>query len=358
MIKPETSLQFKNGQLMRNRFALAPLTNLQSNSDGTLGNDEFNWVTKRAQGGFGMVMTCASHVSKNGQGFPGQLGIFNDDQIEGHAKLASTIKEHGSLTIIQLHHAGMRSPKELIGEAPLCPSNNEKFNAVEMTELQVVEMINDFISAAKRAQIAGYNGVELHGAHGYILAQFLSPEINQRNDQYGGSFENRSRVYFEIIDGIRNECGNDFLLGIRLSPERFGLELSEVIELTQQLILSNKIDFLDISIWDYNKFPEEEKYQDKKLLEYFTELDYKNVKLTVAGKIKNGIDVQNVLKAGVDFVCIGRSGILHYDFPLQVIQNPSFERQKTPVSVAYLQNQGLGPAFIEYMKNWAYFVEE
>ncbi|MGB0431740.1 MAG: NADH:flavin oxidoreductase [Bacteroidia bacterium] len=349
---------FKNGITMKNRFMLAPLTNHQSREDGTLSDDEYHWLTKRAEGGFGMVTTCASHVSKIGQGFPGQLGIFNDLHIEGHKRLAAEIKKHGSLGIVQLHHAGMRSPKALIGQAPECPSNNKEFGAKAMSHERVKAVIQDFIDGAKRAQDCGYNGVQLHGAHGYILAQFLSAQINKRTDEYGGSYENRCRIFSEIIDGTRATCGNDFLLGVRLSPERFGLNLAEVKQLTQDLIDFDKIDFLDISVWDYTKLPEDEAYQDKTLMMHFLELDRKNVMLSIAGKIKDEPDVSNVLNAGADLVCVGRSGILHYDFPKQVIENPNFERIKTPVSEAYLKEQGLGDAFIDYMKNWKYFVAE
>src|SRR5690554_793484 len=125
----ETPVKFTCGATMKNKFMLAPMTNTQSNEDGTLSDDEFNWLSMRAKGQFGLVMTCASHVQKIGQGFPGQLGIFSDNHIPGHTRLAKEIKSHGSLAVVQLHHAGMRTPKELIDEAPVCPSANEKSGA-------------------------------------------------------------------------------------------------------------------------------------------------------------------------------------------------------------------------------------
>lgn len=343
---------------MPNRFSLAPLTNLQSHEDSTLSEDEYNWLVKRAEGGFGMVSTCASHVSKRGQGFKGQLGIFSDDHIEGHKKLAQGIKAHGSIAIVQLHHAGMRSPKELIGQAPECPSDNEAFGALGMDTQGVERLIQDFVEASVRAEKSGYDGIQLHGAHGYILAQFLSAEINQRTDQYGGSFENRCRIFFEIIEGIKQQCSEDLLIGLRLSPERFGLNLGEVKQLTQNLVDTGKVDYLDISVWDYLKKPEEDEYADKTLMAHFTELDYKDVVLSIAGKVKHGADVQNVIDLGADMACLGRSGILHFDFPKQVLSNPHFERIPTPVSETYLQSQGLGPAFVNYMRKWKHFVED
>ena len=351
-----TPVGFSCGKSMKNRFMLAPMTNTQSHEDGRLSEDEYNWLTMRARGGFGLVMTCASHVQFAGKGFPGQLGIYSDEQIAGHKRLAREIKSYGSLAVIQLHHAGMRSPKELINQKPLCPSDNEKHGARAMTLKEVEALREDFINAALRAKKSGYDGVEVHGAHGYILTQFLSKEINHRQDHYGGDLDNRSRLLFEIIEGIRNECGSEFLIGVRLSPERFGMDLREVKEICRRLVSEKKIDFLDISLWDVFKQPEQEEYQNKSLLQHFTELDLDDVKLTVAGKIRSGQDVRKVLASGVDFVTIGRSAILHHDFPKKVMDNHDFEPVKTPVSKKYLTDEGLGENFLEYMGRWPGFV--
>ena len=336
---------------------LAPLTNRQSNEDGTLSEDEFNWLTMRAKGGFGLVMTCASHVQEIGKGFPGQLGIFSDEHIPGHARLTTEIKAHGSLAVIQLHHAGMRSPKETIGEAPVCPSENEKHRARGMTLAEVEALRDDFIQAAVRAQKSGYDGVEVHGAHGYILTQFLSKKHNKRTDEYGGSFENRARIIVDIVEGIRRECGDSFLLGLRLSPERFGMELEEIKTLSLQFANSGKLDFLDISLWDVFKNPEGE-IDNKTLMQHFSELDLGETKLTVAGKIGSGKSVNEVMDAGIDFVTIGKGGILHHDFPKKVLENSNFEIQSTPVSEAYLKAEGLGDKFVEYMRKWPGFVAD
>lgn len=348
---------FSCGKMMKNKFMLAPLTNTQSLEDGCLSDDEFKWLTMRAKGQFGLVMTCASHVQACGKGFSGQLGIFSDKHIEGHKKLSSKIKSYGSLAVVQLHHAGMRSPIELIQQTPVCPSINKEYGARELSLDEIEQLKNDFIHAALRAQESGYDGVEIHGAHGYILTQFLSPTINKRTDRYGGNLTNRARLLFEIVHEVRNVCGEKFLLGVRLSPEKFGLKLMEIKQLCKQLIHEHQIDFLDISLWDVYKQPEEKEYQNQSLLNYFTDLNLKNVRLTVAGKIRNGEDVKNVLASGIDFVTIGRSAILHHDFPEKVITDPNFRAQKTPVSKEYLQNEGLGENFINYMSKWPDFVD-
>ena len=124
---------FKSGLSMKNRFVLAPLTNTQSHADGVLSENEYRWLTMRAEGGFGLTMTCAAHIQGVGQGFPGQLGIFGDQQLEGLTKLANGIKNANSLAVVQLHHAGMRSPTDLIGRSPVCPSEHAGTGAVALS---------------------------------------------------------------------------------------------------------------------------------------------------------------------------------------------------------------------------------
>ena len=350
-------MSFKSGVIAKNRFMLAPLTNTQSHADGRLSDDEYHWLTMRARGGFAVTMTCASHVQANGKGFPGQLGCFSDDHLEGLTRLASGIKAKQSLAVLQLHHAGMRSPREEIGEQPVCPSDNEETGARALTLIEVEQLKEGFIAAAERVEKAGFDGVEIHGAHGYILCQFLSPTINQRTDQYGGSLENRARIIFDIIDGIRQRCSPGFLLGVRLSPERFDLKLGEILEVAQRLMSGDQIDFLVMSLWDSFKEPAEEAFQGRTLLSYFTGLDRGEVRLGTAGKIHRPDDARRCMEAGVDFVILGRAAILHHNFPVRMEEDPNFEPVTLPVSRDYLRSQGLGEAFVDYMAGWKGFVK-
>ena len=349
-------LTFNCGTILKNRFMLAPLTNTQSHTDGKLSDDEYRWLIMRAQGGFGLTMTCAAHVQAIGQGFPGQLGIFSDDHLEGLSKLASGIKSENSLAVVQLHHAGMRSPEDLIGQAPVCPSDHTDTNSVGLSSEGVKELIEDFICGAERAEKAGFDGVEIHGAHGYILAQFLSGTINQRQDEFGGCIENRMRPITEIIDGIRTRCRPDFLLGLRLSPERFDVHLPDIVEVAKNVLSAGKIDFLDMSLWDSFKEPEDQAFRGRTLLSYFTELKRGNVALGIAGKLRNPEEVNQAMAADIDFVMLGRAAILHHDFPRQMKTDPNFTPIKNPVSADHLRKEGLGEAFITYMSGWKGFV--
>ena len=349
-------LMFARGAAMKNRFMLAPLTNCQSHDDGTLSDEEYRWLTMRAEGGFGLTMTCAAHVQAEARGFPGQLGIFSDAQLPGLSRLAAAIRRVGSLAMAQLHHAGMRSPAALIGSQPVCPSDDAETGARALTLAEVERLVEDFAGAALRAERAGFDGVELHGAHGYLLAQFLSADINRREDRYGGSLENRSRILFEILAAIRARCRAGFSVGVRLSPERFGLRLPEMVTVAERLMGSGAIDFIDLSLWDIFKEPMDAEFQGRSLLSYFTALDRGPVRMGAAGKVSGGRDAARCLEAGLDFVIVGRAAVLHHDFPERVRANPQFTASSLPVTPEYLRGEGLSPTFIGYMGNWKGFV--
>jgi 2,4-dienoyl-CoA reductase-like NADH-dependent reductase (Old Yellow Enzyme family) len=353
-----TPLGFLHGPEMPNRFMLAPLTNQQSHPDGTLSDDEHRWLTMRATGGFGLTMTCATHVQAVGQGFPGQLGIFGDQHIAGHTRLAADIAATGSLAYAQLHHAGNRSPADLIGSAPVCPSDDPATGARALTTAEVEQVIEDFVTAAVRCERAGYHGVELHGAHGYLICQFLSSELNQRTDQYGGSLENRSRMLFEIIDQIRARCSHDFALAVRLSPERFGMQIDEITEIYARLVDSGHVDMIDMSLWDFAKQPIEEAHQGRTLTEIFAALPRGEVRLGVAGKIHDPADALGVIQSGVDIAVLGRVAILHHDYPRQLAADHDFIPRRIPVSAEVLRSEGLSDTFVTYMNNWPGFVAQ
>ena len=244
MPSPFDPLSFRCGAVAKNRLALAPLTNQQSHPDGTLGEDELRFLARRARGGFGLVETCAAHVSPEGQAFEGQLGIHSDAHLPGLTRLASVLAAHGALGVVQLHHGGARSPSALIGQQPLGasalpepPPGMESPRAASSADVE--RLADDFVQAAQRAYRAGFQGVELHGAHAYLLGQFLSSATNRRSDAWGGSLENRARLLRTIARRVRISVPASFLLGVRLSPEDFGttrgLDLDESIQVARWL---------------------------------------------------------------------------------------------------------------------------
>lgn len=352
-------VRFNHGPAMPNRFMLAPLTNQQSHADGSLSDDEYRWLTMRAEGGFGLTMTCAAHVQKSGNAFSGQLGIWSDDHLPGLSRLAAAINATGSLSSVQLHHGGERSSGELSGEDVVAPFANPKFNSRALTTGEVEQLIADFAAAAARAEKAGFHGVELHGAHGYMLCSFLNARMNQRDDRYGGSYENRTRVIRETIAAVRATTGPDFQLGLRLSPERFGVEMEEALRLAQEVMTEGSLDYLDMSLWDCLMEPVDPGFKGKPLVDWFAALDRGSCKLGVAGKIMSGETARTLLGHGVDFVLIGKGAMVHHDFARQALAAEAFEAQPFPLSRDHYRREGLGESFISYVaQTWPDYVAD
>jgi 2,4-dienoyl-CoA reductase-like NADH-dependent reductase (Old Yellow Enzyme family) len=304
-----------------------------------------------------MVMTCAAHVQKVGQGFPGQLGVFSDDLLPGLTRLAAGIRAEGAVSSAQLHHAGIRAPAALIDGAPRGPSSDPEKGVLALTTEEVEALAEDFIAAAVRCERAGFDGVELHGAHGYIICAFISAETNRRTDRYGGSLENRSRLLFDIITGVRARTRPSFQLGVRLSPERFGMRMAEQIALAERVATDGRVDYLDLSLWDTFKTPEEADYAGKPLIDWFMNLPRGQTRVGVAGKLMRAADCRRALDCGADFVSIGRGAILHHDFPRRAAADSAFHAVPNPVTRDWLAQERLGPAFIEYMaRQWKDFV--
>ncbi len=351
-------LKFAHGPSMPNRIMLAPLTNLQSHDDGQLSDDEFHWLTLRAQGGFGLTMTCAAFVHPQGKAFPGQLGVSSDDHLPGLTRLASALKAHGGRSAVQLHHGGERRADLKPGDdSVVSPFADEALGSRAMTTAEVEEVIEAFAQAAARAEKAGFDGVEIHGAHSYLLCAFLNAEKNQRADRYGGSFENRSRIIHEVIAAIRRVTGPGFQLGLRLSPERFGIVLEESKRLAEQVMTGGGIDYLDMSLWSCFKEPQGEPEGSAPLISHFTGLARGKCRLGVAGKIMSAAEAQKCLDHGADFVLIGKGAMLHHDFARRALADPTFEAVAFPVTADHYRAEGLGPKFIDYIaRTWPHYL--
>jgi len=352
-------LAFARGPAMKNRFMLAPMTNQQSHPDGRLSDEEFDWLTYRAEGDFGLVPTCAALVQTSGQVWPGQLGVFSDEHLEGLRRLAAGIKRWGAVSVLQLHHGGASALPSLTGEAPRAPSEMTGRAARALKTDEVEALVEDFVAAAVRAEKAGFDGVEIHGAHSYILCAFLSPEKNFRTDRYGGSPENRARIIFDIIEGIRARTGPDFQVGLRISTERNGLNFAEQREVARRAMASGDVDFLDMSLWDVFKEPDDPQFAGKPLIEWFANLPRGRTRLGAAGKLTSAHDVRRLVEHGADFGVIGRAGILHHDFPQRVAADPDFRAIELPATSEHLLNERLSPPFINYVgTNWPGFVAQ
>ncbi len=356
----------RSGKVTKNRIALAPMTNLQSNDDGTISEAEYNWLIRRAKEGFGIIFTCASHVTADGQGWKGELGIFDDKHITGLTRLSQEIQKYGSLAIVQIFHGGSRSPEKVTGIQPWSaspqsiPGSGKTIEVREASEEDINKVIEAFTAAAVRAQTAGFDGIELHAAHGYLLHQFLSTHTNLRSDKWGGDFKGRIRLLMTVFRNIKSAVTPEFMVGVRLSPEDKpgfkGIDFDESLQLAG-ILEAEGADFIDVSPWDAFKKPDKYPEGEMTIIEYFRKRLNIQTPVITAGKIWSAADAEKVIELGADIAALGRSAVGIPDWPSRA-RVKEFQPQKPPYTVKHLKEADLGDPFIEYMRRWPDFVEK
>ncbi|MFO8010754.1 MAG: FAD-dependent oxidoreductase [Dehalococcoidia bacterium] len=241
----------------RNRSVMPPMVRNYATPEGYITDHLLAHYDNGAKGGVGLIIVEASFIDPAGKGFHQQVGIHSDDCVPGLNRLAEAIKSRGAKAAIQLHHAGRQTSSEITGmpvmapSAVPCPLTGGL--PVELSTGQVSEMVEAFARAAMRAKTAGFDAVEIHAAHGYIISQFLSPNTNRRTDKYGGDLDGRMTFLLEVIDRIREVVGGDLAIIVRINAEDFvecGLDL-EASKKVAQRIQSRGIDAFSISAGIY-----------------------------------------------------------------------------------------------------------
>ncbi len=211
------------GKTLRNRSVVAPMVMNLCNLDGTCTERFTAYHETKAKGGFGMIITEDFAVMPNGKGFIQVPGLWEDSQTDTFKEFTKRIHAQGAVLIAQIYHCGRQTSIQMIGEVPWAPSADPcplmQEPVHEMTIDEIKQVVEAFGDCARRAEEAGFDGVELHGAHGYLLAQFMSPYSNQRTDEYGGAMENRIRFAEECIRNVRSKVTDDFIVGYRISAD-------------------------------------------------------------------------------------------------------------------------------------------
>ncbi len=222
---------------IKNRIVMPPMATGYASEDGSVTDRLIAYYEERAKGGPGLIIVEISCIDAPvGRGLARQIGIDKDDFIPGLARLAAAIKRHGARAAIQLHHAGRQTSSRITGFKPVAPSpipGRDGELPDELTIDGIKRLVNRFAEAAWRAKEAGFDGVEIHGAHGYLVSQFLSPLSNRRQDEYGGSVENRARFLVEVVKAIRARLGRDFPVWCRLSAVELNAEGGITLEETR-----------------------------------------------------------------------------------------------------------------------------
>lgn len=351
----------RTGHTIRNRVVLAAMTNKQSHEDGTLSDDEFNWLLARAS--FGIVTTCAAHVAKDGQGWDGELGVFGAEHVPGLTRLATALRDAGALSLAQIFHGGVRAPSRLTGQQPWSASAFDLdvpgFEAPRAaTEADIERTIAAFAASARRCAEAGFDGVEIHGAHGYLITQFLGTVTNTRDDAWGGSLESRARFVREIVNAVRAATPERFLVGVRLSPEvpDQGVVLDEALQ-TAQWLRDDGVDFLHVSNWESFHPPKAHPESEKMLTTWFREAVGPDVPVIATGGVWTPAQADAVMEHGADMVGLARAAIGNARWP-ELAVDAAWEPARPPYTPEQLRDETLSDTLLAYMRNWPGFVTD
>ncbi|MGE5630566.1 MAG: NADH:flavin oxidoreductase [Caulobacteraceae bacterium] len=225
MAKMLESLQ--GGRLkLANRLVMPPMATSRAEADGRVSRGILDYYKEKSEGGYiSLIIIEHSFILPEGKASEQQLSVSDDSVVDGLKKLADTIHKNGSKTAMQINHAGSAAAEEIIGTTPVAPSavpNPRKGNMPrELTRSEISNVVEAFENAARRVKAAGFDGVEIHSAHGYLLNQFLSPLTNKRTDEYGGGIHNRIRIHLQVVEAVREAVGNDFPVLLRLGASDF-----------------------------------------------------------------------------------------------------------------------------------------
>ncbi|MDL4840866.1 NADH-dependent flavin oxidoreductase [Aquibacillus rhizosphaerae] len=331
------SIQFRRGLQLKNRIVMAPMTNFSSDADGFVTDEEVNYYRRRSHG-VGMVVTACTNVSANGKGFPGEFAGDRDEIIPSLQKLASAIKEEGSTAILQIFHGGRMCPPELVPNKDIVSANavpaeqGDEQGPVPraLTGQEVEQIIRDFGETTRRAIEAGFDGVEIHGANGYLIQQFFSPHSNRREDQWGGSLEKRMNFPLAVIDEVKRvvdtQAKNPFIVGYRFSPEEPtlpGITMADTLELVDQLA-DKELDYLHISLMEFDSAPRRGVEDTRSRLDLVLEKVSNRVPVIGVGSIQTADDALKALETA-PLIALGRQLIIDPDWVRKIVEGRESE---------------------------------
>lgn len=328
-----------NGAQLKNRLLMAPMTTCTGYFDGSVTSELVDYYRERA-GSIGTVIVECGFVDDLGLAFPGAIGLDNDDKIEGLAKIADAIKSKGSKAVIQVYHGGrMVEPTLIGGRTPVGPSaiaapRDGAATPVALTGDEVDAMITKFGEAVRRAIKAGFDGVEIHGANTYLIQQFFSPNSNQRDDQWGGSRENRARFPLAVLEitqkMVRQYADPSFIIGYRFSPEELevpGIRFDDTMYLLEKLAELG-LHYLHFSM-GYTLRPSiVDKHDPTPLIRKYTKLRSEKlaqIPMIGVGGIVNKSDAEMAIEHGYDLVAVGKACIAYPDWTDRIARGDTLE---------------------------------
>lgn len=314
---------------LKNRFVVPPMGTNFGTYDGMVTDEMIAYYSRRAKGGFGLIIIEVTAIDRKGKAILNEVGLWDDSQIPGFKRLMDAIHKEGAKVVVQLHHAGRQCvPPYIFNEMPEAPSKVAcpmmNFPPQAMSNERVWEVIDEFGDAAVRAKKAGADGVEVHGAHGYLVAQFMSPHANKRTDEFGGDFFGRMKFPQEIFKNIRSKVGEAFPILFRFGYDEKvngGRTLEESV-MVGRIAEASGVDALDISIMTYGSLP----YMSAPpaMPHGFNQFPTKVIKKAVSipvisvGRYEPAIAESALLNKCADFIAFGRESIADPDLPNKV----------------------------------------
>lgn len=311
---------------LRNRIVMAPMTTWSANPDGTISEQELEFYKRRSQN-VGLVITGCTYVTPSGIGFTHEFAAYDDRFINSLEKLAAAAQSGGAPAILQIFHAGNKAIPELVPNNDVISASASSVKSGdfmkrvvqsrEMTENEIQETIRAFGDVTKRAIKAGFDGVELHGAHGFLLQNFFSPLFNQRNDRWGGDLEGRMRFPLAVLQEVKNVvyeyATKPFAIGYRISPEESvtgGLRIEDTYKLLDRLI-SSGISYIHTSLVSINDSYPVELPNGPRTIELILNHIAGRVPVIAAGKIRTPSQAQEAISTGLPLVAIGKGLVIN-----------------------------------------------
>ncbi|EEY6313268.1 NADH-dependent flavin oxidoreductase [Escherichia coli] len=311
---------------LRNRIVMAPMTTWSANPDGTISEQELEFYKRRSQN-VGLVITGCTYVTPSGIGFTHEFAAYDDRFINSLEKLAAAAKSGGAPAILQIFHAGNKAIPELVPNNDVISASASSVKSGdfmkrvvqsrEMTENEIQETIRAFGDVTKRAIKAGFDGIELHGAHRFLLQNFFSPLFNQRNDRWGGDLEGRMRFPLAVLQEVKNVvyeyATKPFAIGYRISPEESatgGLRIEDTYKLLDRLI-SSGISYIHTSLVSINDSYPVESPNGPRTIELILNHIAGRVPVIAAGKIRTPSQAQEAISTGLPLVAIGKGLVIN-----------------------------------------------
>lgn len=328
---------------VKNRVGLAPMTRTSATPTGEATERMLKYYSKFARGGFGFLITEGIYIDeKQSQGYLNQSGIANQKHLLAWKQVVNAVHQEGSYVIAQLMHAGSQSQgnaytKETIGPSSVSPKG-EQLSLYqgegpyalpqEMTKQDIQNVIQSFVSSAARAKEAGFDGVEIHGANGYLLDEFLTDYMNLRTDDYGGSTENRIRLSVEVCEAVRKEVGQDFALGIRVSQGKTSdyhhkwAGKEKEAEIIFSSLAKTGIDYIHVTEYDAT-IPA---FEGSDVSLAALAKKYGQLPVIANGNLEDPEKAEDMLQKGeIDFVTIGKGALANPDYPQRIANGETLQ---------------------------------